>query len=72
MTPAADGNAGTVKLLDFGIAKLLAPDSAGDAQPTVTGLRPMTPEYASPEQLREETITTATDVSNAIKNIYKA
>ncbi|MGH9802530.1 MAG: protein kinase domain-containing protein [Blastocatellia bacterium] len=53
---------GTVKLLDFGIAKLLAPDSAGDVQPTITDLRPMTPEYASPEQLREETITTATDV----------
>ena len=53
---------GAVKLLDFGIAKLLAPDAAGEAQPTITGLRPMTPEYASPEQMREETITTATDV----------
>lgn len=57
-----DGTVKLPKLLDFGIAKLLAPDSANETQPTITGLRPMTPEYASPEQLREETITTATDV----------
>ncbi len=50
--------AGSPKLLDFGIAKLL--DETGSAQATV--LRPMTPEYASPEQIRGETITTATDV----------
>lgn len=58
--PPSGGNAGTVKLLDFGIAKLLAPDLG--EQKTITGLRPLTPNYASPEQLREETITTATDV----------
>jgi serine/threonine protein kinase len=46
------------KLLDFGIAKLL--DASGSTEATV--LRPMTPEYASPEQIRGETITTATDV----------
>jgi eukaryotic-like serine/threonine-protein kinase len=53
---------GTVKLLDFGIAKLLdpAPDDATPA--TRTGVRPMTPEYASPEQVRGEPITTASDV----------
>ncbi len=55
-----DGTVKLPKLLDFGIAKLLAPESS--EQQTITGLRPMTPEYASPEQLREETITTATDV----------
>jgi serine/threonine protein kinase/tetratricopeptide (TPR) repeat protein len=51
---------GVPKLMDFGIAKLLNPDVVGDA-PTATGLA-MTPEYASPEQARGGTITTATDV----------
>src|SRR5262249_52669246 len=46
------------KLLDFGIAKIL--DSS--AAPDTTLLHPMTPEYASPEQIRGEPITTATDV----------
>jgi eukaryotic-like serine/threonine-protein kinase len=55
--------AGEVKLLDFGIAKLLA-----DGGPlalrlqTRTGRTWMTPEYAAPEQLRGESVTTATDV----------
>ncbi len=52
---------GVPKLLDFGIAKLL--DPAQDLYTlTRTDLRPMTPEYASPEQVRGETITTASDV----------
>ncbi len=51
---------GVPRLLDFGIAKLVAP-SAGPSRTTTT-LRPLTPEYASPEQLRGEPITTATDV----------
>jgi len=51
---------GHVKLLDFGIAKLL--DADDDAQATQTGLRAMTPAYAAPEQVRGEAITTATDV----------
>ncbi len=54
---------GTVKLLDFGIAKLLNPDlSPDDSAFTRTGLHLMTPEYASPEQVRGEVITTASDV----------
>jgi eukaryotic-like serine/threonine-protein kinase len=54
---------GEVKLVDFGIAKLLDPDAFPDAAPlTRTGLRLMTPEYASPEQVRGMAITTATDV----------
>ena len=52
-----DGD-GRVKLLDFGIAKLLAVES----EHTDIGVRALTPEYASPEQLRGEAITTATDV----------
>ena len=58
---------GQVKLLDFGIAKVLNPgltDQPGDnASPaTETGLLMLTPEYAAPEQIRGEPVTTATDV----------
>ena len=53
-------NDGEPKLLDFGIAKLLTPDSSG--QTTETGFRLLTPEYASPEQIRGERITTTSDV----------
>jgi tetratricopeptide (TPR) repeat protein/tRNA A-37 threonylcarbamoyl transferase component Bud32 len=53
---------GQVKLLDFGIAKLLGPEQRGEPGLTQTGLRVMTPEYAAPEQVLGEPITTATDV----------
>ncbi len=54
---------GTPKLLDFGIAKLLQPESSHQtAESTVAGMRFLTPEFASPEQIRGEMITTASDV----------
>lgn len=55
---------GVPKLLDFGIAKLLNPDIAGDIthDPTATSMRLMTPEYASPEQVQGAVTTPATDV----------
>jgi serine/threonine-protein kinase len=54
---------GTPKLLDFGIAKLLEPEHFPLAvEPTATGLRPMTPSYASPEQLRGGRVSTTSDV----------
>ena len=52
---------GEPKLLDFGIAKLLDP-AAGREASTRTGMRLLTPEYASPEQVRGEPVATATDV----------
>jgi serine/threonine protein kinase/tetratricopeptide (TPR) repeat protein len=52
---------GEPKLLDFGISKLLTPESS-QFTGTATGLGMMTPAYASPEQLRGELITTSTDV----------
>lgn len=52
---------GVVKLLDFGIAKLVSPDAERETV-TRTGQRPLTPEYASPEQLRGEAATPASDV----------
>jgi serine/threonine-protein kinase len=54
---------GDLKLLDFGIAKLLGDDDNADAaELTRPGLRPLTPAYAAPEQLRGEPASTATDV----------
>jgi len=52
---------GVPKLLDFGIAKLLDP-TLGGGEHTRTEMRAFTPEYASPEQISGEQITTASDV----------
>ena len=53
---------GQVRLLDFGVAKLL--DAGNDRQPGLTDLagRPHTPEYASPEQIAGEPLSTASDI----------
>ena len=54
---------GSVKLLDFGIAKLVHSDpDQKTALATRTGMRLMTPEYASPEQVRAETVTPLSDL----------
>ena len=54
---------GELKLLDFGIAKLLDPLALSESEPlTRTGLYPMTPEFAAPEQVRGLPVSTATDV----------
>jgi serine/threonine protein kinase len=53
---------GEPKLLDFGIAKLLDPQTSEVVEQTMTLQGVMTPEYASPEQVRGERVTTASDV----------
>lgn len=54
---------GMVKLIDFGTSKPLEPQAVlSDDQSTDSGLRLMTPDYASPEQVRGKQLTTATDV----------
>ncbi len=56
--------AGDLKLLDFGLAKVLAKEEDGVETPTVTrlGLQAMTPEYAAPEQVVGGPVSRATDV----------
>jgi tetratricopeptide (TPR) repeat protein len=58
---------GRPRLLDFGIAKILEPD-CGESQ---TRDRPLTPEYASPEQARGARQTTATDIYSLGAVLYK-
>ncbi|MBL8764276.1 MAG: serine/threonine protein kinase [Phycisphaerae bacterium] len=54
------GEDGEPTLLDFGIAKMLAPDATGDL--TLGSAGPMTPRFASPEQFRGVPLSTASDV----------
>ena len=68
---------GIPKLLDFGIAKLMRSESATmsglsmDLSQTLPHLRPMTLDYASPEQVRGDAITTTTDVYSLGVLLYK-
>src|SRR5215831_16103800 len=60
---------GEPKLLDFGIAKLLQDESEPDA--TASMFRALTPQYASPEQIKGEPITTASDIYSLGTLLYE-
>jgi serine/threonine-protein kinase len=62
---------GTVKLLDFGVAKLLEQHAPGARPTTRTGHRWMTPDYAAPEQIRGKPITPRTDVYQLGAALYE-
>ncbi|HEX8734128.1 MAG TPA: serine/threonine-protein kinase [Pyrinomonadaceae bacterium] len=62
---------GNVKLLDFGISKLLGAESDGMPPAATTILGAMTPEYAAPEQIKGETVTTAADIYALGVVLYK-
>lgn len=55
-------NDGQVRLLDFGVAKLLQDGSASETELTQLGGRALTPDYASPEQIGGQSLTTASDI----------
>jgi serine/threonine protein kinase len=55
-------NDGTPRLIDFGIAKLLVSEESSNPIDQTFGFGPLTPRYSSPEQVRGEPVTTATDI----------
>jgi non-specific serine/threonine protein kinase/serine/threonine-protein kinase len=63
--------AGVPKLLDFGIAKLLRAEFSAHMGLTRTSFQPMTPEFASPEQVLGQPITTASDIYSLGVILYR-
>ena len=62
---------GIAKLLDFGISKLLQPEPTGDSETATATLHMLTPDYASPEQVRGEPITIASDIYSLAAVLYE-
>lgn len=62
---------GAAKLLDFGICKLLYTDSLAGERTLTDGMRLLTPDYASPEQIRGDPITVASDIYSLAAVLYE-
>jgi serine/threonine-protein kinase len=62
---------GTVRLLDFGVARLLAGPEDNEMMLTRGAYVPMTPQYAAPEQMSDNEITTATDIFSLGAVLYE-
>lgn len=62
---------GEPKLLDFGIAKILVPNLPGQSATLTLNERRLTPDYASPEQVRGEPVNTASDVYSLGAVLYE-
>ena len=62
---------GEPKLLDFGIAKILLPDFAEEMTRTIAAARMLTPDYASPEQVRGDPVSTPADIYSLGVNLYE-
>jgi serine/threonine-protein kinase len=62
---------GTVRLLDFGVARLLAGPDDDEMPMTRGGYVPLTPQYAAPEQLSDNVITTSTDIFSLGAVLYE-
>jgi len=62
---------GTPKLLDFGISKLLDSEPARRDETVAAGIRLLTPDYASPEQIRGEQVTIVSDVYSLGAVLYE-